>query len=750
MTSFDLIRVPRSLPALVLASLAVAPLGAQSALWTKQAPTISSEVRCLQLMSPSEAWGVYATGVIHSTDGGGTWSSIPLPSASLWTLQFFTPDHGYVAGNGFFETTDGGEHWTKVADQGSMDDIFFLDPDHGWACTNGGMVGRTSDGGAAWQWSNVGTQTTLRGLWFTDPQKGFAVSIGSLPEEPAKIFRSLDGGVTWAPVFSGGSNLQHVQFVDAQRGLAMGGSTLLRTTNGGASWQPGSAPAGAWAQEGWMVDAALGFAVGDGAQVLRTTDGGLSWQFVVPPGSGPRLWAVGFAGASTGMYGGELGTLALTQDGGTSWSPAADAACFTVEAIDALDGLRAWTTDTGGRVDRTVDGGITWTPAAVDGFGGFGQVHDLDFADASRGWAVGHDASFSVEYTGVISRSLDGGATWQAQWTEPQSIVESVAALSAQTAVAAGYNLDSGGFVLRTENGGATWTDHAPSLAAFGALSFLDAQRGWLTGGSQTYKTTDGGKSWSLAFAAPQFLEDVDFSDAQHGWVAGWFQTLYRTEDGGAHWDPVQVDFAPWSGVATNDVIFDVEAIDADTAWIFGSEGLAARTDDGGATWDFESLPESDPYWPHQAAFFFDADNGWAGGSGVWRRDAPCGAPAAYGAAKPDSAGHSASLGWSGEPSPAGGFALVVANGLPGAPGQILAGFAGPASIPAAGGTLLVQPPLILSPLLTLDAAGAAQLPVPVAPSFAGVSAWAQFWFLDTALPTALAHTQGLSLAFCE
>src|SRR6185436_13250332 len=120
----------------------------------------------------------------------------------------------------------------------------------------------------------------------------------------AKIFRSLDGGASWATVFSGGSNLQHVQFVDAQRGFAMGGSTLLRTTNCGASWQPGSAPAGAWAQEGWMVDAALGFAVGDGEQVLRTTDGGLSWQFVVPPGGGPRLWAVGFAGASAGMYGG--------------------------------------------------------------------------------------------------------------------------------------------------------------------------------------------------------------------------------------------------------------------------------------------------------------------------------------------------------------------------------------------------------------------------------------------------------------
>ena len=73
------------------------------------------------------------------------------------------------------------------------------------------------------------------------------------------------------------------------------------------------------------------------------------------------------------------------------------------------------------------------------------------------------------------------------------------------------------------------------------ALDFVDASRGWLVGmlladsTSVVLRTEDGGASWSQAGESiDDAIGDVDFVDAQRGWLSG--DGVWSTEDGGETW----------------------------------------------------------------------------------------------------------------------------------------------------------------------------------------------------------------------
>lgn len=115
------------------------------------------------------------------------------------------------------------------------------------------------------------------------------------------------------------------------------------------------------------------------------------------------------------------------------------------------------------------------------------------FADASNGWAVGHDAA--------ILHTTDGGKTWALQNFQPEleKPFLSVLALDANTAFAAGAY----GLLKKTSDAGKTWTDvDAPSIRAdelhFNAVTklgdgslFIAGEQGMLG------HSTDGGATWN-------------------------------------------------------------------------------------------------------------------------------------------------------------------------------------------------------------------------------------------------------------
>jgi len=718
---------------------------AQSATWVHQAPIPTGyDITAVQMLSTSEIWAACPPDLlVHTTDGGEHWQKTTLATTSLWSLFFLDAQHGWAAGNGFFHTTNGGQSWVQDSDWGTIYELFFLDAHHGWACGNGGVTYRTLDGGLHWAYAAVGPIATLSSVYFVDASHGWTLSIDG------EIYKTSDGGQNWTLQWSGANAyLSTLQFFDTQEGWAIGGNTFLHTTNAGQSWIDVPVPPGTWSHGANFSDRMHGVSVGEYGNITQTLDGGASWTTIQPIGVGPRLWDVHFADALHGTYSGEKGMLRSTIDGGVTWTALASGGSGETHALDAVDGLHAWAANDGGEVLYTTDGGALWQRSFVPGFDTYGHLQDVDFADTLHGWAVGRQEYFNFG-VGRIAHSNDGGLTWEIQFSADEAYFDSVKAIDAQTAFAFGYvpSPFAQAYWMRTTDGGQHWTNLATSVSSGTSVDFIDANTGWMVGGNVIQKSIDGGQNWTPQYSAAQTLNAISFADAQHGWAVGWSGLVVHTLDGGAHWTSQNANVSA--------VLFGVQALSASTAWISGGNAYVARTTNGGSTWQPETLAGADPAWPIEGLAFVDAERGWVGGPGIWRRIVPasCPTPLAYCTGKMNSAGGIASIGWSGTPSVIlGEFALTVANALPLKLGLFFYGTTGQAAIPFNNGTLCVAPPLVRYPPLHLDATGSASQSVTVSATMVASTRWFQFWYRDPAQTDAtnIALSNGLEVRFCE
>ena len=108
-----------------------------------------------------------------------------------------------------------------------------------------------------------------------------------------------------------GGGIRGVFFTDAKTGTAVGGSsTILRTSDGGATWTVQQHPATNSSRYYgvFFSDANTGTVVGGNGAILRTTDGGDTWN-VQPSSSSSELQSVSLVGPTNGWIGGNGGIL---------------------------------------------------------------------------------------------------------------------------------------------------------------------------------------------------------------------------------------------------------------------------------------------------------------------------------------------------------------------------------------------------------------------------------------------------------
>jgi photosystem II stability/assembly factor-like uncharacterized protein len=131
------------------------------ATWTLQMRDVSPGA--YQWMHPVDQSNVWLVGdsakVLRTTDGGVTWSSVPVsnmdPASSNRSVFFLTPNLGWVTGNTgsnavVFHTTNAGATWStqQVPFSGSeIHSIFFADANAGWIADGGGEIAHTTNGG---------------------------------------------------------------------------------------------------------------------------------------------------------------------------------------------------------------------------------------------------------------------------------------------------------------------------------------------------------------------------------------------------------------------------------------------------------------------------------------------------------------------------------------------------------------------------------------------------------------------------
>src|SRR4030095_13175420 len=225
--------------------------------WIRQSPIpTGNNLQGCFWTSPTHVFiaGEAAT-ALESTDGGQTWRTINLgvaPTSPLYNVYFRDPDNGFFIGNSeaqpdIFRTTNGGATWQRVTSfpvGGSWRQIDFVSATIGFMGANGATA-RTTDGGASWQlMSGVQDCLVMCGMDFRDSQIGLAGGEKVFNDPGPGIFKTTDGGSTWARKFPNSAN--DVIWLDSNTAVATVGVSIYRSTNAGESWTPapGQIPTG--------------------------------------------------------------------------------------------------------------------------------------------------------------------------------------------------------------------------------------------------------------------------------------------------------------------------------------------------------------------------------------------------------------------------------------------------------------------------------------------------------------------------
>jgi photosystem II stability/assembly factor-like uncharacterized protein len=323
--------------------------GAASAQWMAQSSGAQVRFRGVSAVSATVAWasgdkGTYA----RTTDGGKTWRAGVVPGAGeldFRDVDAFDASTAYLLSIGegeksrIYKTTDGGQRWElqfkSNRPEAFFDSMAFWDRDHGIAVSDpvGGrfLIITTSDGGRTWSempsdampaaltgegaFAASGTCIAVQGkrnVWFGTGGPG-----------GARIFRSSDGGRTWAvtktSMQSGkAAGIFSVTFWNAKQGVAVGGDytkeqeakdNVAVTFDGGRTWSlvQGVAPGG--------YRSCVVFVPGKGKPTLiavgpagsdYSTDRGRNWVNMSVEG----FHSASFAGAGSGWAVGEGGRIA--------------------------------------------------------------------------------------------------------------------------------------------------------------------------------------------------------------------------------------------------------------------------------------------------------------------------------------------------------------------------------------------------------------------------------------------------------
>lgn len=370
-----------------------------------------------------------------------------------------------------------------------------------------------------------------------------------------------------------------------------------------------------------FISADVGWAVGhphwDQARrvytgtIIKTTDGGQTWN-AQPADTLATLLNVDFVDANHGWTVGTDGVILHTADGGAHWMRQTVASTDEFRGVAFANTNQGWATsfhavhfdsdgdpdDWRGSIWHTADGGAHWTRQTLPANASL--LNRLDFIDAQRGWAVGvkftgNDQYGQPQHAGVVYRTADGGQTWQELYSPGADIVlNGVAWIDAYHGWVVGFptlSSMSGGFTFHTADGGQTWASQyelaPPAGTTFSTLrldsvQFLDALHGWAVGGlSQVIKTDDGGEHWTRAalscgvYPCRANMFAVAFADDQHGWIVG--EGAFRTSDGGAHWPHQDMPMRGW--------IQDVQFLDEGDGWLATTWGEMWFTVNGGERW---------------------------------------------------------------------------------------------------------------------------------------------------------------------
>jgi photosystem II stability/assembly factor-like uncharacterized protein len=467
--------------------------------------------------------------------------------------------------------------WQNPKPQGNnVNEITALTANRLVAVGDAATVLTSDDGGATWTFQQVSASgSELRAVSFVNSTTGFACGFDGL------LIKTVDGGATWSVLNSGTTErLYDISFIDADTGYAAGAKgTILKTTNGGASWSASASPVTndifAITVEG-ADNIIVGTASASVTQFLsRSTDFGATWTNVSPGGFSSAVNEIVFADNNTVYILAAGGNLLKSTNGGASFSAITSAGGGQLYGGYFTDANNGYITSQDGSVYKTTNGGTSWIPGAVD------NLIIYCITASSTGLVAAGEA-------GIIAISNDNGTSWNSAVNSvTYELLKKVIFVDENTGYVCGGSTtaaDTSGFLLKTTNGGATWTkmDYNFKFQVYSIA--MPAANAWYagTGDNKLLKSTDAGITWNVLTqpitGTTNDFNDIAFADLNVGYAAGLSGKIIKTTDAGATWTDLPSPFGTSN-------VYELTVLDPSTVVAVGIGAKAYKTTDGGSTW---------------------------------------------------------------------------------------------------------------------------------------------------------------------
>ncbi len=496
-------------------------------------PVVSGRVTALA-MDPSNVNTVYLGGaqggVWKTTNGGTTWTpltdtqastaigSIALDPSNSSTIYVGTGEENFSGdsyyGAGILKSTNGGMTWTQ-----------FCGPFCGPVGQDGYYGGGARIGALA-----------------VDPANGQILLAAVALLNNDGVYRSVDGGNSWALVLSGNPGNSvifdptgNVAYASLGSGFSGGTEGVFKSTNGGQTWTPAN---------------------GTGANMLNLTNAGRI-VLAMAPSSSTTLYA-GIADVNTG----DLLGFFKTTDGGTSWMqlPATPDYCTPQCYYDNVIAVQptnpnvvfaggAYTTT----LVRSLDGGASWTTLqSAQNFGFLhADMHALAFFPDGNTLYLGNDGG------AYVTTQITASDPFFTALNSTLGLIQFYPGLSihpTNPAIAIGGNQDNGTVVY---SGSLAWNDVVCGDGGYTAIDFNTPATMYATCEQfNIFKSTSNGTfgSWNAALNGIDTSDRVDFipplvMDPSNSQTL-YFGTdrVYQTTNGASNWTAISPDLTGGDG----------------------------------------------------------------------------------------------------------------------------------------------------------------------------------------------------------
>ncbi len=310
---------------------------------------------------------------------------------------------------------------TPWQDDANLHDVQFVSKNLGWAVGDHGIIWHTADGGENWAMQTSPIKCSLQHLCFLTDQVGWIAGGGVGPYGQGHfgvVLHTRDGGQTWKQLADGSvPMLSYIRFFGLKQGVAVG-LPNVRFPNG----------------------------------IMQTSDGGQTWQPFQGAADGSWRAAEFYQSKSGKLQGALAGRRGLTQlASGIELLPnnQQQPSLRGYYDIDLAPDHEGWMVGDGGSVLHTPNGGVTWKspPAALPEE----LRHIVDFKTVTtykdHVWIAGSPGS-------VIWHSANWGESWEQQRTDQSLPIHQLYFQSEDS----GWAVGALGQILKTDNGGQTWT----------------------------------------------------------------------------------------------------------------------------------------------------------------------------------------------------------------------------------------------------------------------------------------------------